>query len=152
MIKSVIYDAFFVFGTPIYLTSFYSQLEEVHVFKNIRKKSAIIAILILMNWILFRAVLWESLILEKINDSLVSTNWSITTANLSGHLLGSVLLTDLTAIHPEYDTLFIEQSNVNLNFISTIFNKLTFDIIEIKGPFPYSLKNEGFQLHTCGSF
>ena len=72
----------------MYLTSFHSQLEEVYVFKNIRKKPAIIVILI---------------------------------------------LTDLTAIHPEYDTLFIEQSNVNLNFISTIFNKLTFDIIEIRG-------------------
>ena len=105
----------------------YGKITEIS--KNIRKKSAIIVILILMNWILFRAVLWDSLILEKINESLVSTNWSITTANLSGHLLGSVLLTDLTAIHPEYDTLFIEQSNVNLNFISTIFNKLTFDII-----------------------
>ena len=94
----------------MYLTSFHSQLEEVYVFKNIRKKSTIIVILLLMNWILFRAVLWESLILEKIYDSLLSINWSITTAILSGHLLGSVLLTDLITIHTEYHTLFIEQS------------------------------------------
>ena len=106
-----------------------------------------------MNWILFRAVLWESLILEKINESLVSTDWSITTANLSGHLLGSVFLTDLTAIHPEYDTLSIEQSNVNLDFISTIFNKLTFDIIEIKGletsviPKIFSISNSNQNQH-----
>ena len=106
-----------------------------------------------MNWILFRAVLWESLILDKINESLVSTDWSITTANLSGHLLGSVFLTDLTAIHPEYDTLSIEQSNVNLDFISTIFNKLTFDIIEIKGletsviPKIFSISNSNQNQH-----
>ncbi|HIB32809.1 MAG TPA: hypothetical protein EYO45_06850 [Candidatus Marinimicrobia bacterium] len=83
--------------------------------------------------ILFRAVLWKSLILEKINNSLASTQWSITSVDLSGHLLSSIHAFDVTAVHPEFDTLYIKQSTLNLGFISTIFKRLTFDLIEVKG-------------------
>ena len=93
------------------------------------KKSKILTITFSVIFVILisNATFWQSYILDQINERLSDNRFKIVSAKISGNLFSLIKIKKIKVIHPIYGDLSINKSLINLDFISSIFGRLTFD-------------------------
>ena len=109
--------------------------------KNKKSKILSFTFLVIFAILISNAIFWQSFIIKQINERLSSNRFKIISARISGNLFSSIKIKEVEVAHPNYGNLSINKSVINLDFISTIFGRLTFDYISIEGLTTQSLNN-----------
>ncbi|SVB99544.1 uncharacterized protein METZ01_LOCUS252398, partial [marine metagenome] len=78
------------------------------------------------------AVFWQSYIINEINDRLSNNKFKIISAKISGNLFTSIKIEDVNVVHPSYGDMSINRGLLNINFISSLIGRLTFDDIRVE--------------------
>ncbi len=94
---------------------------------------SILSGLILFFIIILRSAIWNDYLLKKINKNISKTGWSIDVNKSSGYLFGTTYIDGVIVDHPLYDSVSIKRATININFFSTIFDRTTFDLINLEG-------------------
>ena len=107
------------------------------------KKSKIITITftVIFFILIFNATFWQSYIIDQINERLSDNRFKIISAKISGNLFSIIKIKKIKVTHPTFGVLSINKSLINLDFISSIFGRLTFDYISIENLITQSLKS-----------
>ena len=109
--------------------------------KNKKSKVITITFIAIFAILISNATFWQSLIINKINERLSNNRFRIVSAKISGNLLSSIKIKKVKVTHPIYGDLSINKSTINLDFISSIFGRLTFDYVGIEGLITQSLNS-----------
>ena len=109
--------------------------------KNKKSKIIIITSIVIFSILISNAIFWQSFIINQINERLSSNRFKIISAKISGNLFSSIKIKKVNVTHPIYGDLSINKSVINLDFISSIFGRLTFDYISIEDLITQSLNS-----------
>ena len=109
--------------------------------KNKKSKIISITFAIIFAILVSNAIFWESLIINEINERLSSNRFKIISARISGNLFSSIKIKEVMVTHPNYGDLSIKKSVINLDFISSILGRLTFDYVSIEGLITQSINS-----------
>ena len=109
--------------------------------KNKKSKIITITLTVIFSILISNAIFWQAFIINEINQRLSSNKFKIISATISGNLFSSINIEDVKVAHPIYGDLSINKSVVNLDFISSIFGRLTFDYIGIENLLTQSLNS-----------
>ena len=83
--------------------------------------------------------LWENFIFLELNKILSNSKYKIVSANLSGNIFNNIKISNLNIQNESLNKILIDRIILNIDFFSSIFNKLTFDDIIIENINPKSL-------------
>ena len=98
------------------------------------KKSTFFFTALIISIIIFSssANIWESFIIDKLNDRLSNNRFEIISAKISGNLFSSIKIENVNVIHPSLGSMLIKRGLINLNFISSLIGRMTFDDIKLE--------------------
>ena len=110
-------------------------------FIQIKKKPTILTFTIFLFLILCLSSVrfWESFVFHEINKILSNSKYKIVSANLSGNIFNNIKISNLNIQNESLNKILIDRIILNIDFFSSIFNKLTFDDIIIENINPKSL-------------
>ena len=83
--------------------------------------------------VILRSAIWNDYLLNKINENISQTGWNIDINKSSGYLFGTTYIDGVIFDHPFYDPVKIDHVTINIDFFSTFFNQITFDLITLEG-------------------
>ena len=109
--------------------------------KNKKSKIIPIAFSVIFTILISNAIFWQAFIINEINERLSSNRFKITSAKISGNLFSNIKIKNVKVTNPIYGDLSIKKGVVNLNFISSVFGRLTFDDIKIESLLIQSLNS-----------
>jgi len=109
--------------------------------KNKKSKIIIITLTVIFTILISNAIFWQTFIIKEINERLSSNGFKIISAKISGNLLSSIKIKEVKVTHPIYGDLSISKSVINLDFISSIFRRLTFEYFSVDGLITQSLNS-----------
>ena len=99
--------------------------------KYIIKSTILLAIGFLI-YLFSNANIWEKFIISKINAELKSREWELKSVNISGNFFSLITFDSLVARSSKTQSLFINQGIINIGYISSLFEGLTFDILSLE--------------------
>ena len=70
---------------------------------------------------LFKSNVWEKFIVNKVNETLSSSGWTLDIGNISGHLLAKTQFSNITLTHSELDAIHIQNLEMNIGILSILF-------------------------------
>tara|TARA_X000001036_G_scaffold78778_2_gene70463 strand:+ start:149 stop:3952 length:3804 start_codon:yes stop_codon:yes gene_type:complete len=118
------------------------------------KKSRVFSSIIILFSIamITNAFFWQSFIIKQLNNQLLNNSYQITSAKISGNLFYQIKVSDVNVTHPIYGSMSINQGSINIDFISSLFFRLTFDDIIIENLKTESLNNRLSKTGSMRSF
>ena len=103
-------------------------------FPNNKKNKILISILsVLMIYIIASSLIWQRVIVNKLNKTLSESGIIITSVELSGNLLNNIKGRSLNIEHPSYGKVFVDNFLVNIDYFSSLFEITSFDKIVVDG-------------------
>ena len=109
--------------------------------KNKKSKILSFTFIVMLAILISNAIFWQSFIINEMNERLASNRFKILSAKISGNLFSSIKIRDVKVTHPIYGDLSINKSVINLDFISSLLGRLTFDYISIENLITQSLNS-----------
>ena len=111
-------------------------------FSKNKKSRIFLSIIILFSIVMLtNAFFWQAFIIKQLNNQLSSNNYQIASANISGNLFYQIKVNNVRVTHPVYGNMSINKGFINIDFISSIFSRLTFDDIIVENLKTESLNN-----------
>ena len=103
-------------------------------FPNNKKNKILISILSVVTiYIITSSLIWQGIIINKLNKTLSESGIIITSVELSGNLLNNIKGRSLNIEHPSYGKVFVDNFLINIDYFSSFFEIASFDKIVVDG-------------------